>query len=519
MAERIPASASFPERMERHENKNWYNIGFNHKTTATMGLLVPLACKEVYPGERVILSVEIKKRFAALFLPIMHQCYYTLDWFYVSYAQLFDYDSSWQNFIKQDPMNATYEWAWFTYARADAIYTDGILNYLGFNAPPEAGTLIASTPVGAMPVFAYVKIYDEYYRNDQIQAARWVEMANGNNTTTINTMIPDLRAFRRNWPRDYYTSATIEPQQGDNILIPSYSTDPVTGLFVPQAILQLDGDPSGNGPLISDAGILKESVSAQTVVLQLSSTIRDFRYASDMTEFLERQMRSGDRYNDFVERMFGWKPNPLYIDRPVWIGGYTGSVMIQEVMSTAESGTQLVGDYAGQALASDGTPQWTYQVPDYGFIMCMYTCYPKASYYSGLDNMWRRVTKMDYMWEQFAYIGDQPITNKEVWFSWYSSDADWNDEIFGYLPQYAQHRYSNDIVSGQMRTLWESFHLGRKFTAASQVVLNSDFITCTPDVGRVFDVDAEAGEHEIYMHAYLDINVFRALPKNALPQL
>jgi len=241
MAKRIPASASFPERMEKHDNKNWYNIGFNHKTTATMGLLVPLACKEVYPGERVQLAVEIKKRFAALFLPIMHQCYYTLDWFYVSYAQLFDYDSSWQNFIKQDPMNATYEWAWFTYARADAIYTDGILNYLGFNAPPAAGTLIASTPVGAMPVFAYVKIYDEYYRNDQIQAARWVEMANGNNTSTVNTMIPDLRAFRRNWPRDYYTSATLEPQQGDNVLIPSYATDPVTGLFLPQRVFELDG--------------------------------------------------------------------------------------------------------------------------------------------------------------------------------------------------------------------------------------------------------------------------------------
>jgi len=187
-------------------------------------------------------------------------------------------------------------------------------------------------------------------------------------------------------------------------------------------------------------------------------------------------------------------------------------------MSTAESGTQLVGDYAGQALASDGTPQWTYQVPDYGFIMCLYTCYPKASYYSGLDNMWQRVTKMDYMWEQFAYIGDQPLRNKEVWFSWYTADVDWNDEIFGYLPQYAQHRYSNDIVSGQMRTLWESFHLGRKFSSASDVLLNSEFITCNPDIGRVFDVDAEAGEHEIYMHAYLDINVLRALPKNPIPQ-
>jgi len=136
-----------------------------------------------------------------------------------------------------------------------------------------------------------------------------------------------------------------------------------------------------------------------------------------------------------------------------------------------------------------------------------------------LDNMWRRVTKMDYMWEQFALIGDQPITNKEVWFSWYDADIAWNDEVWGYLPQYAQFKYSNDIVSGQMRTLWESFHLGRKFTASTDVVLNDEFITCTPDIGRVFVVDAEAGEHECYIHAYNDIEILRRLPKNGLPSL
>jgi len=247
-----------------------------------------------------------------------------------------------------------------------------------------------------------------------------------------------------------------------------------------------------------------------------------------MQLFLERHLRTGGvsgstnngvRWNDFVKANFDWTPNPLYIDRPVWLGGYQGDVFIQEVMSTAEVGDFTVGQYAGQALAMDGTPYFSYTAPDYGFVMGIYTCYPKASYYSGLDNMWRRESKMSYMWEQFAYIGDQPIKNKEVWFSWYTSDAAWNDEIFGYLPQGAQFRYNNDIVSGQMRTLWESFHLGRKFTAASQVVLNSDFITCTPDIGRVFVVDAEAGEHEIYMHMYNDIQVLRKYPKSAIPSI
>jgi len=523
MARRINSGSSFPERMEKHADKTWHDMSFNHKTTLSMGMLVPLAIKETYPGETWKLQCEINMRFASLYLPIMHQCYFTLDWYYVSNNILWDIAplNNWETFIQQDPVTGTLTWPWFSYARADAIFTSGILNYMGFNAPPGAGTLIAVTTVSALPPAAYAKIWDEYYRNDQIQEKIWIPIDSGNNTVAITTMLPDLLCLRRNWPRDYYTSATPTPQQGENILIPSYSTDVETGLLVPQMVKKLDGTLAvGPGSIGFDAqSELYHTGSGDEVVIQLSSTIRDFRYASQMTEYLERSMRAGDRYVDFVQRNFGYNPNPLYIDRPVWIGGYTGNIVISDVMATAQVGDYTVGQYAGKALAADLSPVFTYTTPDYGFIIGLFTVYPKASYYSGLDNMWRRVTKMDYMWEQFALIGDQPLTNQEVWFSWYDADIAWNEEIFGYLPQYAQFKYSNDIVSGQMRTLWEAFHLGRKFDASGDIVLNSEFITCRPDIGRVFVVDAEAGEHECYVHAYNSMNVLRRLPKNGLPQL
>jgi len=519
-----------PERMEKHAQKSWFDLSFNHKTTLTMGELIPLATKEVYPGELAKLQNEIKMMFASLYLPIMHQCYFTVDWFYIRTGILWknaDPDN-WETFIKSDPMNTFTAWPYFNYTRASATYTNGILNYMGFNAPPGGGTLIGATPVSVLPPLAYAKVWDEYYRNDQIQTPLFgVSPSNsatsGNNSTMIYAMLPDMRVKRRNWPRDYYTSATPTPQQGDNVLIPSYATDPENGDFIGQKVYDIATQALVNNANIgtSASGGMLENLSSpgQKLVLQLSSTIRDFRYAAQMTEYLERSLRAGDRYVDFVQRNFGYNPNPLYIDRPVWIGGYTGDIVISEVLATAEAGDYTVGEYTGQALARDNTPVFTYQCPDYGYIMCLLTVYPKASYYSGFERMWRKETKMDYMWEQFALIGDQPIRNKEVWFSWYDADREWNDEIFGYLPQYTWEKYSNDIVSGQMRTLWESFHLGRKFTAASQVVLNSNFITCIPDIGRVFNVDADGGEHECFVHAYNKIEILRRLPKNALPQL
>jgi len=528
MKRMIQSNSSFPERMEKHAKASWFDLSFNHKTTLSMGMLIPLATKEVYPGEKVRLQNELRLKFAQMYLPIMHQVYYTCDWYYVTYDQLWprtyavDNWTGWQSFIKQDPINGTVGFPTFDYARADAIFTDGILNYMGFNAPPAAGTLISTVEnLNALPVSAYGKIYDEYYRNDQIQTPIWFPLEEGDNTAAILTMVPDLRVLRRNWPRDYYTSATPTPQQGENILIPSFATDP-DGDYVAQKILNLDGTAAAAANL--SAGVNSgETVLQQSgigpVVLQLSSTIRDFRYAAQMTEYLERALRAGDRYVDFVQRNFGYNPNPLYIDRPVWIGGYTGNVIVSDVMATAEVGAYSVGQYTGNAQARDNTPVFEYSVPDYGVIICLMTVYPKASYYSGLETMWTRTEKMSYMWEQFALIGDQPIRNKEVWFSWYSADIAWNNEIFGYLPQYTQFKYSNDIVSGQMRTLWESFHLGRKFTGAGEVILNDDFIKCVPDIGRVFNVDAEAGEHECFVHAYNSIQILRKLPINGLPSL
>lgn len=517
----IPTNQSIPERAERHTPRNWVNLSFNHKTTLTMGTLVPMACKEVYPGELAKLYAELKMRFAALYLPIFHNCFFTFDWFYVRMGALWQQEKDWQDFMQQDPVTGTHGWAHFNYKRADAIYTDGVLNYLGFNAPPGGGTLITQTVVGSAPVLAYYSIWLNYFRNPQIQGKDEYTMVQGDNTASVEAALPNLRVKRRNWPRDYYTSCTLLPQQGANVLIPSFTVDPESGDAIPQNVLKLDGTTTGTNVLKTVSGKLALDTTEQ-VVLQLSSTIRDLRYAAQFTEFLERANRSGGidgNYNEFVKRETGFDPNPLYIDRPVWIGGYTGDVIIQEVMATAEAGAYTVGEYTGQALVRDNIPFFSYLCPDYGFIIPILTVYPKASYYSGLENMWRRTTKMDYMWEQFALIGDQPIRNKEVWFSWYDADIAWNEEIFGYNQQYLQHRVSNDIVSGQMRTLWESFHLGRKFIAASAVTLDSDFITCTPDIGRVFIVDAEAGEHETFVHAYIGIEVLRRLPNNAIPQL
>lgn len=530
----IKDARSISPRQEKHQEKNWFNHGFNHKTTLTMGMLVPMGCKEVYPGEKVRCRYEAMIKTAPLILPIMHLCFHTVDYFYVKAQSLWERSeaASFESFMKQDPINGTIEWAYFNYQRAYAASTNCILNYLGFNAPPGSGTLIAGVELSAMPPAAYFQIWNWYFRNPNIQEDLTFRLVPGDNSAALHQMLPQQLVRRRNWPRDYYTVATPTPQQGNAVLIPSYHTDPETDLYVPQKLLKLDGTTAPAdliGVEMTTGFLNSNNMGNPNLVLQLSATMRDWSFAHSLQMFLERAARAGGthsldngqsiRWNEWVERNYGYTPDPLYIDQPVWIGGYTGNLVIQDVFSTAEAGSMKVGSYAGKASGRDSTPEWYYTCPDFGFIIPVISVYPQASYYSGSDRMWTRRNKLDYMFEQFQFIGDQPMRNKEVWFSWYDADIAWNDEIFGYVPQYHNERYANDIVSGQMRTLWESFHLGRKFDAASDVVLNEQFIECKPDIGRCFEVDYDNGEHEIYLHAYVGIDIYRGLARTAIPGL
>jgi len=325
-----------------------------------------------------------------------------MDWFYVRNGALWPNDtdatSGWEAFYMDNPENLSIDWAWTKYTRAQAVDTECILNYMGFNAPPETGTLILQTQVSALPISAYVLIYDNFFRNDQIQVARWKPLLSGENTVSLNAQLPDFKCLRRNWPRDYYTSATPSPQAGADVFIPSISIDPETGEYYATMMSDLTGANPGSGGLGVDAtGQLIKQVGAVPLALQTKGTIRQLRYNNDLLEFLERTNRAGDKYADNVHRQTGWNPDPLMINRPKWIGGTRGQVNISTVLATADQGSYTVGGYAGRALAQGSSPKFSFTAPDYGFVMAMLTVYPKASYYSGQEQMWVRDNKIKCM--------------------------------------------------------------------------------------------------------------------------
>lgn len=531
--------AGRPDEFKR--KKNLFDLSHDHKTTFSMGQLIPFLTLETLPGDDFRIDYELMCRFAPLYLPIMHRCDLSVHYFYVPWRILWD---KWEEYItqKEDLLPPYY---------AEEILTAGfgldgrsfpITNYMGF--PSRTDIAEGSEPIyiNAGPLAAYWKIYNEYYRNSQIQPEIEIPLNAGDNDytgwTLYNNEAP-LFVANRLWNRDYFTSAVPTPQVGAEILVP------ISDGNLASTLRELDYTTPAAGNLA--VNVTGEFISSGAPgnplgldIQEVSASMRNFRLAARMLEFLERLMRTGQRYRDFLKGHFGVDPDPGTIDLPVYIGGSKGRIIISEVMSTAETEDVPVGAYAGQALAVEsGKSQVKYFCKEHGFIIGIINIQPRSSYFQGLERMWTRGVGVpievsvpspgsvyDYAFEQFAAIGDQAILQKELLYSHYTSvpaNAARNEETFGYIPRFSEYRWHNDIVSAEMRTIWLSFHLSRLFTIdaleqLTEPVLNSEFVQCFPRIADIFQVGA-AQQHEIYAHIFNNVQVWRSLPKFGIPTL
>lgn len=544
-----------PDEVINTRDSNTFDKSHDVKTTGSMGQLIPILIEEALPGDSFEMSSEAMFRFAPLNLPIMHRCIMTLHYFYITWRVLWP---NWQKFItrKEDV-----EWPWYfqpmtespTGVQSNDYYTAG---YMGFptTLTSDPNNRI-SYPISAGPISAYLKVYDEYYRNPQMQEEKWFELQDGDNTDLF--IIPDpvndftrVHVLRKLWNRDYFTAALPTPQLGEDSLIPMYNPD-----WQSEFDTEFNGD-TLRGPwqwleadLHTPVEETNQLYNVEEVTPELNrttvggaagtpvyldtqtgaATVRQLRLAVMRQAFMEKLLRTGQRYRDFLKGWWQVDPDPLALDLPVFIGGITGNVVISEVLATAETvvGESIatpLGAYAGQALMIEQGKRFKYYCRDYGFIMGIVCVTPRTSYFQGLGRMWKRSTPDDYPWQEFAHIGDQAILRREI--QLYAvepvgptTNDDINDVEWAYIPRYDEYRWSNDIVSGQMRKLWISFHMGRLLSESLQGPLfNNFFVECFPRITDVFQI-AAAQDHEIYMHIFNNVKVSRKLPRFGIPKL
>lgn len=161
----------FSQVQMRKPGRNKFNLSHEKKLTCAMGNLVPIYLQEVVPGDSFRVRSEILVRFQALIAPIMHRIDVTTHYYFVPNRLVWD---NWEEFITggEDGMaNPTAPFYPMSDALKDFFNEQELSDYFGIPTMPQAGAILSSPNISALPFRAYALIYDEYYRDQNLISA------------------------------------------------------------------------------------------------------------------------------------------------------------------------------------------------------------------------------------------------------------------------------------------------------------------------------------------------------------
>ncbi len=499
--------------------KNSFDLSHDVKLSTQMGQLTPILTLECVPGDKFNLGCESLIRFAPLIAPVMHRMDVSMHYFFVPNRILW---KNWEKFITDANSGITYPFLNWSYDQLNYYTTNypnaqtsKFLDYLG--VPPPVNTTTATQPINALPLAAYQCIYNEYYRDQNLQAPVNYQLKDGNQEAGAGgeDFYASLTTLRnRAWEHDYFTSSLPFAQKGAAVDIPIGLVEGDLPVYLNSSSgTQLNGTPSSVN--VSAQGgrtdVPADSLYADSSNAEIEpTTINDLRRAFRLQEWLEKNARGGTRYIESILSHFGVRSSDARLQRPEYITGVKTPVVVSEVLNTTGQTDGLPqGNMAGHALSISSGKSGSYYCEEHGYIIGIMSVMPKTAYQQGIPKTFLKNDTLDYYFPSFANIGEQPVTKNELYA--YTSNA---NETFGYVPRYAEYKFMPSRVAGEFRTTLDYWHLGRIF--ATEPNLNSTFIECTPeDTTRIFAV--EDGTDPLYCHVYNKIQAVRPMPKYGTP--
>lgn len=468
---------------EMHASRTRFNRDQTILTTFDSGKLIPFFVDEVLPGDTFQVDTSAIIRMTTPKYPVMDDAFIDFYYFYCPNRILWDNFKHFMGEVEDTPWMPTK-----TYSVPQIQ-----INGTGNSPKPSEETILdyMGVPtkikhpfrVNALPIRAYVKIWNEFFRDENVGNAAVFKTGGETATEAEGTTSEEIlknaitggQCLPVNRFHDYFSSCLPYPQRGPEVTIPLTGNAPV-GLYKDEALKNFGTVEGGTGIYFSagvrsaienskagnrlslvegaktpngstmDTAYIGANLSAVT-----ATTVNELRNAIAVQQYYEAMARGGSRYREQVQALWDVTISDKTVQIPEYLGGGRYHVNMNQIVQTSGQQGQddtPIGETGAMSVTPVNESSFTKSFEEHGFVIGVMCVRHNRTYQQGLERFWSRRDRLDYYVPQFANLGEQPVKKKEIMLTGEATD----EETFGYQEAWADYRMKPNRVSGLMRS-------------------------------------------------------------------